>query len=189
MTRRIYDLTGDEFESTTQTLELNVFVQSDLLLLPKRCTSITTVKTRFWDGTLTTQLTSVYRLRSSLDATGSIRQDNYDCIAIIPYSGGLSAVLPGPGGTYSVYQWPYGVQTVQVTGAFGWLVTPFDIKRALANLVWDHYKQQRGDLGRARQANINGQQLTFVPDTPGETGIVEVDQVLRDYQYDTLIGV
>jgi len=184
LTRRLNDLTGDQFESRTETLELSVWFPSDMLLLPKRCTSVTTVKTRYFDGTLTTQATTAWRLRSSLDSVGALAIGEFDSIDIIPYSSGLTGVLG------NIWTWPEGPLTVQVVGQFGWLTPPVEATEALAELVWDHFKRQRGDLGRATSLNANGTTVNFVPQNePGKVGIPNVDRFIETYRYNEFVGV
>lgn len=185
MTARIQDLTNDDFSDAVETFELDVWVYSESLMLPKRCTSVTTVKTRDAQGVLTTQSgfsPPSYRLRSSLDAAGAVRLGDFDHLDLVSYGPGLLNSADGS------YCWPVGPQTVQVVGHFGWLVVPSDLKRALAHLVWDHYRAQRGDLGRVRQVSAAGIAETFSED-PAMTGIREVDQVLLDYRRDVFLGV
>ena len=82
VTRRIYNLTGDQFEQTTETVFLDVPAPTQILRLPKRTTAVATVQTQDWQGVLTNQTNSPqprWRLHSSLDvATGSIRIGEVD---------------------------------------------------------------------------------------------------------------
>lgn len=175
VTQRINDITGDIFEKQTAgVLEHDVREWSRRLELQQRFTAVTAVKTRDRSGTLTTQSASVYRLRSSLDAAGAVKVFDTDFLEIIPLSAGIS----GPD-IWSVWQWPYGTQTVQVTGDYGWTVTPFDIKRVLALLVWDIFKREAGDVRRASRWARGD--LTVERDKDSSTGLPEADDLLKPF--------
>jgi hypothetical protein len=173
------DLVNDHFETETVTLELDGDGTSRLLL-PKRCTAVSTVKTRDYAGTLTTQASTQYRLHSSLYSTGSKRLGDMDWLDTVPLSGGLSLVVG------DIYAWPEGPQTVQVVGSFGWTTTPADVKRAVALLVWDHFKPDDEHIRRASQWGT--QQATFVR-SDGATGLPEVDKIVDDYKRDITVGI
>ena len=172
------DWCNDHFESESLTLELNGD-GSDKLILPKRCTAVTTVKTRDANGALTTQSSSVYRLTSSLENTGSRRRskDAMDTLDIIPLSSGLSATLDGP------YAWPCGPQTVQVIGSFGWTTTPERVKRAVALLVYDHFRKKGDSLYRVARWTQQGESFDRSLTTP--SGIQDVDDIIADLKRDT----
>lgn len=183
--QRFDDWTLDHF--STQTAQVLYYDGEGLsrLYLPRRCTAITTVEIAATDGTLTSQSSSVYRLHSSLDSTGSTRIDEWDFLDVVPLSGGLTGTPYG-----FVYQWPWGVNSVKITGTFGWTVTPGDVKRAVALLVWDHFKPLRGDLKQAQSwqtADIAIQRA--VTDDAHPSGIPEVDQIVASYKRDTRLLV
>jgi len=98
--------------------------------------------------------------------------------------------------TGSPYAWPCGARTVQIAGSFGWATPPAEAKEALAELVWDHFKRIRGDLGRAQTFTANGANVLFVPSN-GErfsngnlkTGIPAVDAFVEEYSYGIFSGV
>jgi hypothetical protein len=176
MSQRIDDVTNDHFESETVTLELDGD-GTDRLMLPKRCTAVTTIKTRDSAAVLTTQAATVYRLHSSLYSTGSKRleQGGLDWVDIVPLSAGLSLSLEGP------WAWPCGPQTVQVVGTFGWTTTPGDIKRLTALLVYDHFKPIRSDLRRTDQFTTPGGERVLMADTD-PFGIPEADDIVASYR-------
>lgn len=175
LTARIEEWCNDTFESETATFELDGD-GTRRLDLPKRCTAITTVKLRNAAGTLgSAQTSTVYRLHSSLYSSGSKKNGEMDWLDIVPDGAGLA------GSTYSAYLWPPGAQTVQVAGTFGWTTAPADIKRALALLVWDHFKGRRGDLARAEVVSTSEQTVRYTPTDPAVglfSGVPEVDAIV-----------
>lgn len=184
LTTRMNRWCRDRFEATTGALEIDGRGTARLML-PQRFTAVTAVKTRDQTGTLSTALdTTGYRLHSSLNAAGNDRNDgtesNLDWIDLLPYGTGLATV--GIGG--DAYCWPYGAGSVQVTGTYGWTTTPTDIKRALALLVWEHVKRQRGDLRGAESVQAGGTLVRFVTPNPAEgsySGLVEADEVMASF--------
>jgi hypothetical protein len=182
-TQRIDQYTHDHFETQSTALDHDVYVQSRILYLNKRCTSAGTVKTRDHTGTLTTQAATAYRLHSSLDAAGAVKQGELDYLELLPWGTGLT----GPDMFWS-WVWPYGPSTVQVGGTFGWSVTPGDIKRALALLVWDHFANARGDLQRATSYQDAGKRIEYQNST-GLTGIPEADDILMAYRWEKMAGI
>lgn len=175
MTTRLQELTGDDFIAATETLKLSPISSSPKLFLPKRASAITQVATRDDLGTLTVQLTTAYRASLSLNSGGtdfaSPRVEDH--LYVLPRGTGITGTLYGP------WVWPCGVQVVEVTGTFGWTTPPGDILRALAGLVWNHYKPQRLDLGMVTRITAEGETLEV--DTEGATGLVEVDSILRRF--------
>jgi hypothetical protein len=175
VTQRINELTDDIFEKQAGlTLEHDVYEYSRRLYLLQRFTAVTTVKTRDRAGTLTTQGATQWRLRSSLDAAGAAKQYDVDFLEIIPLSSGLS----GPD-IFSPWVWPYGTQTVQVTGDYGWTVTPGDVKRACAMIVWDTFKREAGDVRRASRWARGDLTVERAADTM--TGMPEADELIKPY--------
>jgi hypothetical protein len=175
VSQRIDNVTYDHFSQLPASVrEYDVSGDSKRLYLDQRCTSVTAVKTRDHTGTLTTQAATAYRLRSSLDSTGAIELHDTDYIEILP----LGTLLSGPD-IYWGYTWPCGTQTVQVTGNFGWTVTPGDIKHVVALLVWDALKREGGDIRRAvRWARGD---LTVERATDTLTGLPEADDLLKPF--------
>lgn len=177
MIRRVERLTGDDFEAATETLKVSPLSGYWKLWLPKRASVITSVSTRDALGALTVQPAGAYRANLSLNAAGTDLAypqvvDNLELLG--PPAVGLTATLQGG------YLWPVGPQVVEVTGTFGWTTAPADVVRAVAALVWNHYKPQRLDLGLTTRVTSSGETLEV--DTEGATGLVEVDAIVRDYQ-------
>lgn len=171
---RVDYLTGDHFEQTTGSIEVDVTENSSRLFLPQRFSTITAVKTRDHLGVLTTQTAGVYRLRSSLDAAGAIPLYDRDYVEILDYGNGLY----GPDVLWP-FAWPVGTSTVQITGTYGWTVTPGDIKRVVALLVWDHFERESGDVRRAKIWRRGD--LTVERDDESTTGIPEADDLLKPF--------
>src|SRR6266540_2825595 len=140
-------LTNDHFESATLTLELNGTGNLSVVL-PKRCTAVTTLQTRASDGTLTTQGTTLWRLVSSLNSAGSEALGDIDRIEIVP-----GKYLTGLNSWDVTCYWPTGPRAIVVTGTFGWTVTPADVKRAVALLVWHSVKLRNDPLRVATAYN------------------------------------
>lgn len=184
LTQRFNDYTNDVFESESLTLELDGD-GSDRLMLPKRCTAVSTVKLRDEDGTLgSSQTSTVYRLHSSLYSTGSKRQGEYDWLHIVPLGAGLSNSLDG------AFAWPCGPQTVQVVGTFGWTTTPGDVKRAVALMVYDHFKSTRPDIRAAESVQQQDVIVRYASPDPANgiwTGIQEVDLIIGAYRRDSYL--
>lgn len=180
------DYTNDVFESESLTLELDGD-GTDRLMLPKRCTAVTTVKLRGTDGTLgSAQTSTVYRLHSSLYSTGSKRSGEFDWIDVVPLGSGLASGLEGP------YAWPCGPQTVQVVGTFGWTTTPAAVKRAVSLMVYDHWKPTRADIRAAESVTNNNVIVRYaLPDPENDiwTGISEVDGIIKQYRRDSSLVV
>jgi hypothetical protein len=175
ISQRVEERTGDYFtKQAGLVLEHDVEAPSKRLYLQRRCTAVTTVKTRYYDESLTTQATSPapYRLHSSLDAAGAVKIHGLDYLELTEAGVGLIGTYWGP------WIWPVGTQTVQVTGDFGWTVTPWDIKRATALHVWDAVFRQSGDLQRAKAFTSGGGARIELAD-----GIPEADAILADYTY------
>jgi len=179
LSSRIDELTNDHYESRTLTYDLDVYGYSGVVLLPERCTALTTVKTT-WYGTQTTQASTAYSLHSSLDTAGAKRIGDHDWIEVVTDTGGLV-------GTMYTYAWPIGPATVEVTGSFGWVTTPADIKRAVALMVWDHFKPQQDTLRRAVRWTAQGE--TFEAAASQPTGIPEVDQLIAEYRREDVVVV
>jgi hypothetical protein len=185
MVKRVEALCSDEFVSAAgRTYDLRGSGTSQLFL-PARCTAVTTVKTRDYLGNLTTQAATAYRLVSSLDSTGAYRLTScqYDYLEIPPYQY-LAGVVGSTG-----YAWPIGAETIQVVGTFGWTVTPTDVNRCIALLVFDHFKPLAPGLRRAETMETVDARYTFNAATD-ITGITEADDIIADYRRSTglLVG-
>jgi hypothetical protein len=176
ISQRIEEKTGDYFTKQTLVLEHDVTPRNTgdegrRLYLQRRCTAVTTVKLRDYTGTLgAAQTASLYRLHSSLDTAGAVQLGELDWLDLVPLSAGLTGLS-----VTNPWAWPVGPQTVQVTGDFGWTVTPGDIKRATALYVWDLFFRQAGDLGRARAFSRGDARIELAD------GVPEADEILKDY--------
>lgn len=178
---RIFDdETNDHFESEATTLDIDVTYWAGRLYLPRRFTAVSSVQTRDEAGTLTTQDTAVYRLRSSLNSTGSKRVGGFDWLDIVPLSDGLNTEM-------GAYCWPVGPQTVRVTGTSGWTVTPGAVKRAVALLVYDHFKPLRNDLRRTDRWQTSDASFNTAESLPW--GLPEADTTAENYRRESLPGV
>jgi len=115
---------------------------------PRRVRSLTTVKTRADDATLTVVATTDYRLHSSL-VSGTAMRDG----SRLDYLEHLVDV------------WPLGEQTVQLVGKFGWSAVPTDIKRLVALKVYDLIKAKADPLSTIVQRTTADAILTYGPST------------------------
>lgn len=181
MTTKLQEYCDDSFESENLALSVSGDGISSMLLLPKRCTAISQIRTLASTGTYTVQTASRYRLKSSLYASGSRRvsQSALDWVEIV------QALSVG-------WSWPSDVNGVEVTGTFGWTTCPGDIKRAVALMCWDHFKPQRGDLRRASRVSTQDTTTEYLPADPDIgvfTGISEVDDIIREYRRDVTVRV
>ena len=157
-------MTNDHFESQTLTLTLNGYGRPSLSL-PKRCTAVSQVQTIDRYGAVSTQTAGIWRLVSSLNSAGSDwapGRNQFDMLSIIPGRYLIGMPWWSPLGV-----WPYGANSVTVAGTFGWTVTPAEIKRACALLVWDHIKFRSDILVRSNIMQT-AQALYNVADTPPE---------------------
>lgn len=166
------NLTNDHFESASATYNLTGDGSSHLTL-PQRCTAVSTVKTKDLLGVQTTQSSSTYRLHSSLvtGGTDTIALDSEDYIAIIP---GQYLSLTGYGG-----RWPCDPASIEVVGTFGWTVTPYDVKRAVALMVYDSVKPMSPTLRKATTYRTLDAQFDYA--ATGPTNIPEADEIIRQY--------
>jgi hypothetical protein len=175
MTRRVQELTFDDFIADTTTLKLSPVYPWFKLFIPKRCSAVTQVATRDELGVLTVQSAAIYRVMPSLNAAGDDFSDprQNDTIELLGSpAAGLTAVR-------DPWSWPTGPQAVEVAGTFGWTTPPGDIVRAVAMLCFNHYKPMRLDLGMTTRITAQGETLEL--DTEGATGLAEVDSILRRY--------
>jgi len=122
------------------------------LYAPRRVRALTSVAVRYaWETTFTTQASTAYRLRKSLNAAGTAMVDGTK-------SDWLDA-LPG----LSTGAWPSGAETVRLVGKFGWLSPPDDIKRLVALRVYDQIKGNADPLSRIVQRTTADAILTYGP--------------------------
>jgi len=128
------------------------------LLTPRRVRALTTVKTRDSYGTLTTQVSTAYRLRSSLNAAGTAMNEGRKLDWLEALS--LTTVV-----------WPCGTNSIQLTGKFGWAAVPDDIKRLVALKVYDQIKGNADPMSRITQRQTFDATITFGP--PQEITTIE----------------
>lgn len=186
---RIDQYTNDHFESASATYDLNGSGTSRIYL-PARATAITSVSTRDYAGNLTVQASTAYRFHSSLNAAGSAVVDDFDWVDVIPGQYLTSVATPWVDPDYSAAAWPAGAQTIRVIGTFGWLVTPPEIKRATALLVYDHFKPTNQNLRFVSAMSTADANYTFVaPDADNPTGLVEADSIIARYRRDAYLLV
>lgn len=126
------------------------------LYLPRRCRSVTTVKTRNDAGTLTTEASTAYRLHSSLNAAGTAIRDQRRRDWLEALSGLTTST------------WRSGEQTVQVIGKFGWAAVPDDIKRLIALRVYDMVKASSDPLTTVTQKSTVDAVYTYGPSREAE---------------------
>jgi len=171
---------ADDFEPPTpdndETIELDGKGERRLYI-PRRVRSLTTVKTRDLNGVLTLEDSTTYRLHSSLNSTGTAmgldgvgRPSKVDWLDVIS------------GRTLTTGVWPWGSQTVQLVGKFGWAAVPTDIKRLTALLVYDRVKPLNNHLRKAEKLQTDQASIIYVnADDPDSTGIPEADRIRRLY--------
>lgn len=111
----------------------------------RRIRAITTVKTRDSSGALTLEDAGTYRIHASLDTGGLVMLDQrrQDWLEVIP------GRLLSTGADW----WPWGPQTVQLVGKFGWGAVPEDIKRLTALRVYEYVKANANPLTTIQQVN------------------------------------
>ena len=119
------------------------------MYLPRRVRSLTTVETRALE-VYTVQASTKWRLRKSLNTAGT---------AMI--EGRVSDWLDAVSLTTSV--WPFGAETVRLTGKFGWGVVPDDIKRLVALNVYGIIKGSNDPLSRIIQRQTLDATITYGP--------------------------
>jgi len=178
--QRFDNYTNDHFESEAVVLTLQGDGTSRRLVLPKRCTAISAISITDTNGTVTAQTSSVYRLHSSLYSSGSKRlsKDDFDYVELIVGNGGLTGY---PSDHWNMYAWPADAGSVSVNGTFGWTTTPGDVKRAVALMVFDHFKPIRNDLRRTQSFTTADSAVNLSASDP--TGIPEADDIITDYVY------
>jgi len=175
MSQRFDDLTNDHFETQTATT-LNLTGYGDTILyLPRRCTAVTTVSVTNYLGVTTAQAATVYRLHSSLNSAGSAWNSpgDLDWLELLPYQY-LTGASFGLG-----YAWPDESNSITVLGTFGWTVTPTDVKRAVALMVYAEFQPQADVLGHVTQWSDSG---TIYQRSAGSTGFPAVDDLVDRYK-------
>ena len=136
------------------------------MYLPRRVRSLTTVETRALE-VYTVQASTKWRLRKSLNTAGT---------AMI--EGRVSDWLDAVSLTTSV--WPFGAETVRLTGKFGWAVVPDDIKRLVALKTYDLIKGHGDPLSRILQRQTLDSTITY-------GAPAEVAEIMSRYQRTSLI--
>lgn len=180
---RFDDYTGDHFESEAALVLTLRGNDGSALYLPRRCTAVSQVRIQSALGVYTIQASTVYRLVSSLETGGARRRSKWatDYLEILP-----NQYLTGT--TYGTADgWPCEANSVEVTGTFGWTVTPADVKKAVATLVYDHFKPIRKDLAMADRWATEDASFTRSASEP--SGIPVVDDIVASFTYDTAVGV
>jgi hypothetical protein len=174
--QRFDDYTNDHFEAEAITLTLTGD-GTPRLLLPKRCTAITAIALTDTAGNSTTQTSTVYRLHSSLYSSGSKRLYELDYVELIYGAGGLVGY---PFDHWNMYTWPCDTNSISVTGSFGWNTTPGDVKRAVALMVYDHFKPMDASLHRTQSFTTEKAAINLSASQP--TGIPECDDIIAAYK-------
>lgn len=136
------------------------------LYLPRRVRSLTTVETRLLE-VFTVQAATTWRVRKSLNAAGTAMVEGR-------VSDWLDAV------SLSTSVWPWGADTVRLTGKFGWAVVPDDIKRLVALKTYDLIKGNADPLSRIVQRQTFDATITYGPST-------EVTDIMERYKRTSLI--
>lgn len=169
MAQSFDEFTADHFEDENAlTLEMDVRHPTRSLVLPKRVRTVTSVVTVDSEAAETIEDATTYRVRSSLDAAGAVSVGLLDSVEIIPGQRLSTGDI-----------WPVGPRTVKVTGDFSWLVTPDRVKRAVALMVYDHFKPEAGKLRRAERLSTPDMTVLFADTEP--TGIPEVDGIIEEF--------
>lgn len=120
------------------------------LYTPRRVRSLTTLQSRWSDvSTFTTVAATAYRLRKSLNSGGTAMVDGRRSDFIDALPGLFTGV------------WPYGAETVRLTGKFGWAAVPDDIKRLVALKVYDQIKGNADPLSRIVQRQTFDATITY----------------------------
>lgn len=179
LSQKLDDLCNDRFSTvseTSYTLEAN---GTDTIVLPHRTTRIYNLTTIDPDDIETLEAAGAYRLTSSLDPDGARRVREFDTLSVIPAGPGLS-------GTRSPWCFDKG-RTVTVAADFGWTTTPGDIRRAVALLVYDHFKPVDKSLRRAERWQTESASYSQALTEP--TGLPEVDDIIKEYRRDSGLGV
>lgn len=133
---------GDDFEPPSPDNDETLLVDGygrERLNIQRRVRSLTTVETLNAANQFISQAPTTWSLRKSLNAAGT-------AMKIGPDGKGLRRdfldALPG----LTTTCWPYGAETVRLTGKFGWAAVPSDIKRLVALKVYDAVKARSDPL-------------------------------------------
>lgn len=146
---------ADDFEPPTPDNDETIDVDgwgTSRLYAPRRVRSLTTVQTRWpWVTTFTTEASTAYRLRKSLNSANTAMVDGTK-------NDWLDAM---PGLTTGV--WPSGASTIRLVGKFGWAAVPDDIKRLVALKTYEQVKGGADPLSRIVQRTTVDAVLTYGP--------------------------
>jgi hypothetical protein len=160
---------ADDFDPPTPDTDEIISVDGSgwsRLYLPRRVRSLTTVETRALE-VYTVQASTKWRLRKSLNTAGTAMVEGR-------VSDWLDAV------SLSTTVWPYGADTVRLTGKFGWAAVPDDIKRLLALKVYDLIKGSTDPLSRIVQRQTLDATITYGPSS-------EITDIMSRYQRTPLV--
>lgn len=138
----------DDFDPPSPDNDETIYVDGvygSRLYVPRRVRSLTTVSTRSLSGTITALTSTSYRLRSSLNGTGTAmvegrRRDWIDSLSWNTWA--------SDGG-------------IQLVGKFGWAAVPTDIKRLVALRVYDVMKATADPLSTVTQRVTGDGTLAF----------------------------
>lgn len=135
---------------------------------PKRVRSLLQLETQDWNGQFTIEAASVYRWEAF---TGDPRQiGEQDVVYFVP------GWTLGKGWT----NWPVGLQTVRLTGNFGWLTPPDEVRRAVALMVWEVVHPLGDYMRYAQGVQVDGANVMGPP--AGELSrIPEVNSIADRY--------
>lgn len=136
----------DDFDPPSPDNDETINVEGTLgprLHIPRRVRSLTMASTRSLSGMLTAVSSASYRLRSSLNSTGTAMVGTWDWLDSASYN-----TWAADGG-------------VQLVGKFGWAAVPNDIKRLVALRVYDVMKATADPLSTVTQRITSDGQITM----------------------------
>lgn len=184
-------LTGDHFLPTSGTIIVDGPTvdgfnrRGRLLMLPRRVRSVTSVSSVASDGTtLEAYDADAYRVHSSLtdpattDTPTYFGAKGYDGVEFLSPRSSDSVTFPS--GYYFGGAFPSYSRAVAIAGTFDWAATPEPIKQATAWLVMN-WTRSRQTPPRTQSMNSGRVQFQINQDAT-ETGIEEVDRVVRQYR-------
>jgi hypothetical protein len=160
---------ADDFEPPNPDTDEVISVDGsgwERLYLPRRVRSLTTLETRALE-VYTVQASTTWRLRKSLNAAGTAMIEGRT-------ADWLDAV------SLSTSVWPWGADTVRLTGKFGWGAVPDDIKRLVALKTYDLIKGNGDPLSTIVQRQTLDATITYGPSA-------EVTAIMSRYQRTPLV--
>lgn len=172
---------NDDFELVNESAYQLTSDGTGLLIVPRRLNALYNLYTVDVNGNRTLENSGSYRWQSSLDASGAKRIREFDTIEIIKVGTGLKGTL------WSPWRFDAGLGTVQIEADFGWVATPPDIRRAVALMVYDHFKPARADLLRVTRFQTDSAAFDLGQTVP--TGIPEVDAIIAEYKHESSLVV